>query len=72
VSAVGLVAVVVLVFFAIGIAVGVIGVIALGAVRRQKPGNRVRGTYTTPPGTGPRETDPRDEEDDGPPPWPGR
>jgi hypothetical protein len=59
VSAVELVTGVVLVFFAIGIAVGVIGVIALGAVRGRKSGSGARRTHA---GQG----------DDGPPRWPGR
>jgi hypothetical protein len=64
VSAVGLVAVVVLVFFAIGIAVGVIGVIALGAVKgHRRATGQARARYA------PAEAE---EEDDGPPPWPGR
>jgi hypothetical protein len=66
VSAVVFAAAVVSAFFAIGIAVGVVGVIALGAIRAhrgirdQAPAAR---SYARRPGP--------DEEDDGPPRWPG-
>jgi hypothetical protein len=68
VSAVELVAGVVLAFFAIGIAVGVIGVVALGTVRgrRKTPGQaRTDHPHSRPP-------DPDDDEDDSPPRWPGQ
>jgi hypothetical protein len=72
VSALEFVAGVVSAFFAIGIAVGVIGVVALGAVReRRKSRNRIRARrppdeirWGGPPGSG------RDDADR-PPRWPG-
>jgi hypothetical protein len=69
VSAVELVTGVVSAFFAIGIAVGVIGVIALGAIRGrrqaadQAPDRCTHADVDACPG---------DEKDDGPPRWPGR
>lgn len=67
-SAVGFVAGVVAAFFAIGIAVGVIGVVALGAIRgRQRATDRPRGRRAhADAGLG------GDEEDGSPPRWPGR
>ena len=66
-SAVGLVTGVVSAFFAIGIAVGVIGVIALGAVR-----GRRQATDRTADRRAHADVNAGDEEDDGPPRWPGR
>jgi hypothetical protein len=71
VSAVGLVTGVVSAFFAIGIAVGVISVIALGAIRgRRQATDRApdRRVPVSRPGGGAED----DEEDDGPPRWPGQ
>jgi hypothetical protein len=69
VSAVELVAGVVSAFFAIGIAVGVIGVVALGAIRaRRKTPDQARTDRTLA-----RLPGPDDEEDEhGPPRWPGQ
>jgi hypothetical protein len=69
VSAVELATGVVSAFFAMGIAVGVISVIALGTIRGRRQAAdqaRDRRTYAD---VG---ADPRDEEDDRPPRWPGR
>jgi hypothetical protein len=69
VSAVELVTGVVSAFFAIGVAVGVIGVIALGAIRgHRQAADRARERRThadVDAGHG-------DEENDGPPRWPGQ
>jgi hypothetical protein len=69
VSAVELVTGVVSAFFAIGVAVGVISVIALGAIRGRRQGaDRApdrRAHAGVDAGHG-------DEKDDGPPRWPGR
>jgi hypothetical protein len=62
VSAAELVASAVSAFFVIGIAVGVIGVIALGAVRGHRRAVGQAGACHAP----------AEEEDDGPPCWPGR
>jgi hypothetical protein len=73
VSAVELVTGVVSAFFAIGIAVGVISVIALGAIR-----GRRQAVGRAPDGRTHADVDvdvdacPGDEEDDSPPRWPGR
>ena len=68
-SAVELVTGVVSAFFAIGIAVGVISVIALGAIR-----GRRQAAGRAPDGHTHADVDacPGDEEDDGPPRWPSR
>jgi hypothetical protein len=69
VSAVELVTGVVSAFFAIGVAVGVIGVVALGAIRgRRQAVDRARDRRTH----ADVDASHGDEKDDGPPRWPGQ
>lgn len=70
-SAIGFVAGVVSAFFAIGIAVGVISVIALGAIKgRRGPSGLARTDRPPASRPGPGDDD-KDDEGDGPPRWPG-
>jgi hypothetical protein len=71
VSAVELVTGVVSAFFAIGVAVGVIGVVALGAIRgSRQAANRARDRRTH--ADVDVDVSHEDEKDEGPPRWPGR
>jgi hypothetical protein len=70
-------------FFFVGIGVGVLLVIALPALRRRRDAREIgwdgdyRRSYAPPPGYGDNddpgwEEPPGPDEDEGPPPWPGR